>query len=113
MLMIAGCSEDHTHPKVAPVGEPSQEAVTILATIDAMPGVTGDGEPYAPRWQEGDRIVVDYQGMSYVYETYGEGTSAEFLPVALSLPADLRGELTAWFNAVGGVFAVDADQVGS
>lgn len=110
MLMIAGCSEDHTHPKVAPVGEPSQEAVTILATIDAMPGVTGDGEPYAPRWQEGDRIVVDYQGMSYVYETYGEGTSAEFLPVALSLPADLRGELTAWFNAVGGVFAVDADQ---
>ena len=44
MLAIAGCSEDNTHPKVSPVDEPSADAVTILATIDAIPSATGDGE---------------------------------------------------------------------
>ena len=61
MLAIAGCSEDNTHPKVSPVDEPSADAVTILATIDAIPSATGDGEAYAPLWQEGDQIVVGYK----------------------------------------------------
>ena len=58
MLAIAGCSEDNTHPKVSPVDEPSADAVTILATIDASPSATGDSEAYAPLWQEGDQIIV-------------------------------------------------------
>lgn len=91
MLAIAGCSEDNTHPKVSPVDEPSADAVTILATIDAIPSATGDGEAYAPLWQEGDQIVVGYKGISYVYETYDAGNGVEFHPVALSLPADARG----------------------
>lgn len=91
MLAIAGCSEDNTHPKVSPVDEPSADAVTILATIDAIPSATGDGEAYAPLWQEGDQIIVGYKGMSYVYETYDAGNGVEFHPVALSLPADARG----------------------
>lgn len=62
MLAIAGCSEDNTHPKVSPVDEPSADAVTILATIDAIPSATGDGEAYAPLWQEGDQIIVGYKG---------------------------------------------------
>jgi len=103
MLAIAGCSEDNTHPKVSPVDEPSADAVTILATIDAIPSATGDGEAYAPLWQEGDQIIVGYKGMSYVYETYDAGNGVEFHPVALSLPADARGEVTAYFKAVDGV----------
>lgn len=110
MLAIAGCSEDNTHPKVSPVDEPSADAVTILATIDAIPSATGDGEAYAPLWQEGDQIVVGYKGISYVYETYDAGNGVEFHPMALSLPADARGEVTAYFKAVDGVFAVGADQ---
>ena len=113
MLAIAGCSEDNTHPKVSPVDEPSADAVTILATIDAIPSATGDGEAYAPLWQEGDQIIVGYKGMSYVYETYHAGNGVEFHPVALSLPADARGEGTAYFKAVDGVFAVGADQTGA
>ena len=113
MLAIAGCSEDNTHPKVSPVDEPSADAVTILATIDAIPSATGDGEAYAPLWQEGDQIIVGYKGMSYVYETYDAGNGVEFHPVALSLPADARGEVTAYFKAVDGVFAVGADQTGA
>lgn len=96
MLAIAGCSEDNTHPKVSPVDEPSADAVTILATIDAIPSATGDGEAYAPLWQEGDQIVVGYKGISYVYETYDAGNGVEFHPMALSLPADARGEVTAY-----------------
>ena len=111
MLAIAGCSEDNTHPKVSPVDEPSADAVTILATIDAIPSATGDGEAYAPLWQEGDQIVVGYKGISYVY--YDAGNGVEFHPVALSLPADARGEVTAYFKAVNGVFAVGADQTGA
>ncbi|MFR9218341.1 MAG: fibronectin type III domain-containing protein [Alistipes onderdonkii] len=113
MLAIAGCSEDNTHPKVSPVDEPSADAVTILATIDAIPSATGDGEAYAPLWQEGDQIVVGYKGISYVYETYDAGNGVEFHPMALSLPADARGEVTAYFKAVDGVFAVGADQTGA
>lgn len=113
MLAIAGCSEDNTHPKVSPVDEPSADAVTILATIDAIPSATGDGEAYAPLWQEGDQIIVGYKGVSYVYETYDAGNGVEFHPVALSLPADARGEVTAYFKAVDGVFAVGADQTGA
>lgn len=113
MLAIAGCSEDNTHPKVSPVDEPSADAVTILATIDAIPSASGDGEAYAPLWQEGDRIIVGYRGTSYVYETYDAGNGVEFHPVALSLPADMRGEVTAYFKAVDGVFAVGADQAGA
>lgn len=110
ILLIAGCSEDYTHPKVAPVEEPSKDAVTILATIDAIPAIDGNGDAYAPLWQEGDQIIVDYKGIAYVYETSGMGASAEFHPAALSLPADVRGELKAYFKAVNGIFAVDADQ---
>lgn len=110
ILAIAGCSEDYTHPKVAPVGEPAKDAVTILATIDAIPTVAGSGEAYAPLWQEGDRIIVDYKGISYVYETFDTGASVEFHPVALSLPADAHGEVKAYFEAVDGVFAITADQ---
>ena len=113
MLAIAGCSEDNTHPKVSPVDEPSADAVTILATIDAIPSATGDGEAYAPLWQEGDQIVVGYKGISYVYETYDAGNGVEFHPMALSLRADARGEVTAYFKAVDGVFAVGADQTGA
>ena len=113
MLAIAGCSEDNTHPKVSPVDEPSADAVTILATLDAIPSATGDGEAYAPLWQEGDQIVVGYKGISYVYETYDAGNGVEFHPMALSLPADARGEVTAYFKAVDGVFAVGADQTGA
>lgn len=98
MLAIAGCSEDNTHPKVSPVDEPSADAVTILATIDAIPSATGDGEAYAPLWQEGDQIIVGYKGMSYVYETYDAGNGVEFHPVALSLPADARGEVDGLFQ---------------
>lgn len=112
MLTIAGCSEDNTHPKVAPVEEPRKDVVTILATIDAIPSAPGDGETYVPRWQEGDQIVVDYGGNTYVYETFDAGTGVEFHPVALSLPGDVRGELKAYYKAVDGVFAVDADQAG-
>ena len=65
------------------------------------------------RWQEGDQIVVGYKGISYVYETYDAGNGVEFHPVALSLPADARGEVTAYFKAVDGVFAVGADQTGA
>lgn len=112
MLTIAGCSEDDTHPKVAPVEEPRKDAVTILATIDAIPSAPGDGETYALHWQEGDQIVVDYGGNTYVYETFDAGNGVEFHPVALSLPGDVRGELKAYYKAVDGVFAVDADQSG-
>lgn len=113
MLAIAGCSEDNTHPKVSPVDEPSKDAVTVLATIDAIPSVPGSGEGYAPLWQEGDRIIVDYRGTAYVYETFDAGNGVEFHPVALSLPSDASGEVTAYFNAVDGVFAVDAEQAGA
>lgn len=37
-------------------------------------------------------------------------TVSEFHPMALSLPADAHGEVTAYFKAVDGVFAVGADR---
>ena len=63
MLAIAGCSEDNTHPKVSPVDEPSADAVTILATIDAIPSATGDviQEPLSLHRKE--RAIVRKHGL--------------------------------------------------
>ncbi len=108
-LLATGCKDDGT-TGVTPVDPPVKGSVAVTASINPMQ--SSGTETFQSEWSEGDVIIVSYNGVDYAYAATGSGTSAEFQPVAMSLPENASGAVSAWYDAPDGEYSVPADQTG-
>ena len=95
-LLFTACSKELADPNVKKNNNTTSEQtgevkyLTFTADISATKTVT-DFAAGKTEWEEGDEIVITYEGESYTYVAESAGPSSIFVPKESGIPAPAEG----------------------